>query len=510
MLSPETLVDGPWFAGVKKAYEVRTAPAKPSPWVLPLVGFSIAALFWLIGWHKTAITGGVIVAIMTEMEFFQPLLGRKVQRGLAIFGSWVGKAIGWLLLVPLFFIVGPLSRVFTRIMGADPLGRRLANAPSYWHFGADEKSRTRKTASMFCVERRSAGGRNWLGALVLLGIIGLIAGELVLRFWFGFHNPLLYMQDTQCGYRMRPNQDITTGRGRVQVNNYAMRYARDVTPEKPAGVYRILLLSDSTGFGGEYHTNGQTYAGLMEQRLNEKYGAGGRKFEVLPACVNGWGPLHALGFVRKYGVFSADLVLVAIPAGDIDRPLGIMSGTRYLAAKPTFAWETVLVMLTDDLKRRFATGGQDYVCDVEEAYRQHDAGAQAFLDLGLAIREKGCEEVIYETPPQMTYDQNALAGTIEESGKFYTYYERVRKKLEPAGFAMEYPQDLLKGLGQPESNDLFAHGGKDTGHYAARGHSLYADYLIGQLGARSASFRQYAGQPAQPHVPQLPDPKRNR
>ena len=179
LLSPETLLDGPWFENVKRAYEVRTKPSHPPKWLVPVIGFSIAGLLWLLGYRKTAIVGGSIVAVMFLLEFVHPATARKVQKGLAIFGAWVGQAIGWLLLCPMFLIVGPLSRVFTRVMGADPLGRRMADAPSYWHFGSPENARTKKTASMFCVERKSAGGRNWLGALALLGIMGLIAGELV-------------------------------------------------------------------------------------------------------------------------------------------------------------------------------------------------------------------------------------------------------------------------------------------------------------------------------------------
>ena len=508
MLSPETLQDGPWFEGVRKAYEVRTQPSHPPKWLVPVIGFGIAGILWLLGHHKTAIAGGSIVAVMTLLEFVHPPTARKVQKGLAVFGARAGQAIGWLLLAPLFLIVGPLSRLFTRVMGADPLGRRLAGATSYWHFAADEQSRTRKTGSMFCVERRAAGGRNWLGALLLLGMIGLVAGELIFRCWFGFHNPLLYMQDSQCGYRLRPDQDIRTGRGAVQVNNFSMRYARDISAEKPDGVFRILILSDSTGFGGEYHTNEQTYAGLMESRLNARDAGGSRRFEVLPVCVNGWGPRHALGYVNKYGIFSADLVLVTMSAGNIDRPLTQMSGTRYLAAKPRFAWETVIVMLCDEVRRRIATGGQDYIHDEEEVFQLHEEGAKAFLDLGQAVRAKGCKEVYFEAPPQLCYDQDAFAATVAKEGKFYTYYQRTRAKLEPAGFVMEYPQSLLKGRGTRSDNDIFSKGGEDEGHYSARGHSIYADYLIGQLAARSASYRKYAGlpEPAVPHQPNLPQP----
>jgi hypothetical protein len=500
MLSPETLQDGPWFESVRRAYEVRTKPAHPPAWLVPLVGFSIAGLIWLLGYPKTAIAGAVIVAVMTILELALTAVARKVQKGLAVFGAWAGQGIGWVLLCPLFLIIGPVSRVFSRVMGEDPLGRRRAGDPSYWQFAAPEPARTRKSASMFCVERRTAGGRNWLGALVLLGLAGLAVSELVFRFYFHFHNPLLYMHDSACGYRLRPNQDIQSARGRVQTNNYSMRYARDVTPEKPAGVFRILVLSDSTGFGGEYHTNEQTYAGVMEARLNERYGTAGKKFEVLPVCVNGWSPHHALGYVKRFGNFNADLALITIPAGDIDRPFSIMSSTRYMSSKPRFALSTVMVMAVQNVKDRLVYH-KDYCDNDEEFEKQLDAGVAAFRDLGLLLKQLGSRDVIYESFPQMTYNQNAIAGTIEKDGFFYRYYERLRPALESAGFMMEYPQTIFKGMVQDEVL-------RDTGHLAEKGHSLFADYLIGQLAARSAGFRQYAGlpEPVVPHQPNLPKP----
>ena len=338
MLSPETLQDGPWFEAVKKAYLVRTAPAHPPRWLVPAIGFSIAALLWLIGWRKMAVAGGSIVALLTILDVAHPPTARNVQKGLAVFGGWAGQAIGWILLVPLYFIVGPFSRLFTRVMGSDPLGRRLAGAPSYWHFAADENARTRRTGNLFCVERKTGGGRNWLGALVLLGTIGLIAGEIVLRCWFGFHNPLLYTGDADCGYRPQPNQILTTGRGALTINNVSMRTATNAGARQP-GVFRIFMVGDSTLFAGEYVTNGETYALLVEKYLNEKYGGNGRRIEVLPMGVNGWGPHHALGYVKHFGTFEADLGIIAMSVANSDRPLTLIDGTRYPVRKPRFAWE---------------------------------------------------------------------------------------------------------------------------------------------------------------------------
>lgn len=489
MLSPETLQDGPWFESVRQAYAVRTKPAHLSPWVVPLIGFGIAGLLCLLGFIKTAIVGAVIVAVMTELALFQPVVSGKVQRALAIFGAGVGQFLGWALLAPLFLIIGPLSRVFTRVMGADPLGRRLAGTPSHWHFAADEKSRTRKTGSMFCVERRAAGARNWLGALLLLGIIGIVAAEIVLRVWFGFHNPLLYQNDPDCGYRLRPGQHITTGRGEVSVNNYSMRYPRDITPEKPADLFRILLVGDSTLFGGEDLTDSQTYAALAEEKLNRDYP--GRKFEVLPAGTNGWGPHHTLGYVRRYGTFGADLTIIAMSAGNTDRPRYLADSQRYLVKKPVLALQTVLAKISWDSLRYNATGGTyDYNQGDEQVRRTLETGENAFVETAHEIL-KTCPECMAEATPQICYGMDALKGEFNmvPNQCALRSFLKIEPRLRALGVPMTYPKDIFVGKGTKE--ELWRR--DDTAHLGVKGHRLFAGYLVARIAEASPGFRKFAG-----------------
>ena len=99
-------------------------------------------MLWLMGFVMTAIVAVSIIALLTLLDLFSPPSAAAVQKALTIFGGWVAQALGWILLVPLFFVVGPLSRVFTRVMGADPLGRRIRRAgwcPS-WDFASPECS----------------------------------------------------------------------------------------------------------------------------------------------------------------------------------------------------------------------------------------------------------------------------------------------------------------------------------------------------------------------------------
>jgi hypothetical protein len=394
----------------------------------------------------------------------------------------------------MFLIVGPLSRVFTRVMGADPLGRRMASAPSYWHFGAPEKVRTAKTGRMFCVERRIAVGRNWLGALLLLSVIGVVAAEIVLRSWFGFHNPLLYQNDADSGYRLRPNQQIVTGRGKVTINNKAMRYPRDIEDAKPAGGFRIFLIGDSTLFGGEDLSDEQTYAAITEVILNRKYP--GKQIEVLPLGTNGWGPHHTLGSVKRNGTYGADLSIIAMSAGNSDRPRYLADSQRYLVAPPKLALQTVFAKIGWDTLRYCATGGtNDYNQSVTQTERTLETGEEAFVQTAREIL-KTCPECMAEAIPQICYGMNGLEGTFEmvESQCALRSFLKIEPQLQAMGVPMRYPKNLFVGKGTVD--ELWRK--KDWAHLGVKGHQLFAEYLAGRIQEFSKGFRSHVGLPAQP------------
>jgi hypothetical protein len=495
VLSAETLQDGPWFAGVKKAYAWRGAGLPHAVFVC--IGATVAAALYLCGrifdiaWMRhAAIIGAVLVALLAVLQVLSPRTGGKIRTGLAVFAKWVGLAVAWGLLVPGFLIFGTLSRVFTRVIGDDPLGRRIAKNRSYWHETGSEAKRQRHTSSMFCVERQR-GGRRWIAGLLLLGVIGFAAGEVILRVWFGAHNPLLYTGDADCGYRLQPNQKLATARGAVSINNYSMRYPRDITPEKPAGVFRIFMIGDSTLFAGEYVTDEQTYALRVERHLNEKFGTNGRRIEVLPMGINGWGPYHALGYVKRFGTFNADLAIIAMSAANCDRPLTLLDGTRYPVVKPRLAWEAVFSKYFWEWNRKIATGGTgDYVPDIPESYRHAEKGEDVFVELA-ATMLKTSPEVMQQAIPQMTYGMNALAGTIETlpngAACALPYIEHLTPRLAALGVTMDYPAKLFVGKGT--QSELF----HDNAHLEKKGHVIFAEYLADRIARVSQQFRRYAG-----------------
>lgn len=92
----------------------------------------------------------------------------------------------------------------------------------------------------------------------------------------------------------------------VTINSQGLR-DEEITYEKPAGVFRILLLGDSFAEGMRTEL-AQTAGKVLEARLNEM--AGAPRFQVINAGVGAWGTDQQLLWLRTEGVkYDPDLVL---------------------------------------------------------------------------------------------------------------------------------------------------------------------------------------------------------
>ena len=86
-------------------------------------------------------------------------------------------------------------------------------------------------------------------------------------------------QDPEVGHRHRPNAQATLMSVDVNTNSLGLRDL-ERTSEKPAGVYRILVLGDSITFGWGVPFE-QTYCQVLEKRLNADPPLPGKRFEVI-------------------------------------------------------------------------------------------------------------------------------------------------------------------------------------------------------------------------------------
>ncbi|MCG8367353.1 MAG: SGNH/GDSL hydrolase family protein [Pseudanabaenales cyanobacterium] len=143
-------------------------------------------------------------------------------------------------------------------------------------------------------------------------IATFITAEGLLRLGFGLGNPILVQADPETGYHFQPNQKITRFGRKVEYNQYSQR-SEQVTGDKPQGIVRILMTGDSVLNGGSPTDQTQTISELLEAKIQNA----GVSVEVLNASAGSWGIGNQLGYLRKFGAFASDVVILQIGAHDL-------------------------------------------------------------------------------------------------------------------------------------------------------------------------------------------------
>jgi glycosyltransferase involved in cell wall biosynthesis len=146
-------------------------------------------------------------------------------------------------------------------------------------------------------------------------ILAFIATELTLRLAFGFGNPILSQVDLDTGYRFVPNQKVYRFGKTVEYNQYSQR-SEPITVQKPKGVLRILMTGDSILNGGNPTDQKQTITEIFKSKLS----ASGYPAQVLNASAGSWGIGNELAYLRKFGLFNSDAVILEIGTNDLPQP----------------------------------------------------------------------------------------------------------------------------------------------------------------------------------------------
>lgn len=172
--------------------------------------------------------------------------------------------------------------------------------------------------------------------------------ELGLRGLYGFGKPLLYIADDQIGYLLAPNQNTKRFGNRIQINEYGMRSSAFQPQPSPQSL-RILLLGDSIANGGWWTDQDKTISTLMMQSLSSKsndYSQNYSQVEVLNASANSWGPRNELAYLRRFGLFKSQILILLINTDDLfataPSPLKVGRDKNYPAQKPPLALAELL------------------------------------------------------------------------------------------------------------------------------------------------------------------------
>ncbi|MFB2833805.1 SGNH/GDSL hydrolase family protein [Floridanema evergladense] len=167
----------------------------------------------------------------------------------------------------------------------------------------------------------------WIPGSVLAVFVGM---EVILRVGFGLGNPVLVQADSFTGYRFQPNQNLFRLGKKVQYNQYSQR-SEPITLKKPPEKLRILMTGDSVLNGGNPTDQSRTITELFKAKLS----ASGHPAEVLNASAGSWGIGNALGYLREFGTFNADAVILQIGIHDLTQPTSTSTIVGHHPAFPT-------------------------------------------------------------------------------------------------------------------------------------------------------------------------------
>ena len=162
-------------------------------------------------------------------------------------------------------------------------------------------------------------------ALVLFGII--VAAQFVLfesamRLWGSSEAAPsfqgLFTDHPIVGYRLKPGArtrfETVEFAAQIDINSSGVRDSEELGP-KPPGEQRIVILGDSLVLAVQVDFH-QTFGELLEQRLNAS-APPGRRYRVINAGVQGYGPVEELLFFRTIARdFEPDLVVTTLFVGN--------------------------------------------------------------------------------------------------------------------------------------------------------------------------------------------------
>ncbi len=421
---------------------------------------------------------GTLVLFALSFSHVGEIWISRIARALA---RIVGATATWAFLLPFYVLAFGAARLLLAMARVDPLGLRLRpEQASYGQSIPPEAQRARYYQRLFTLEAPRRESRKLIRAIGTLAFVLLLAGssEVILRV-MGFGHPIIYRVDAQVGYYPAPDQNVHRYGGEIHINAFGMR-SRDVAAQKPAGTFRILMLGDSTLYGGSYIGQNRIYAARLEKLLNARTAGGPpipHPVEVLCLGVNAWGPQHELAYVTKFGIFQANLVMVMGPPDDAYRPRYGLEHLPFYAEghAPHFAgqefWDHARWTLAE--WRRGSDAGLESGSDAGDVMTE---GVNAWLKIAALTEAQGAL-VDFELLPREAEAREGKADDSTQQVLNALLPELARHRI-PASFA------LAAFGGHLDSLKLY----HDGAHLSAAGHVFYAVYLRNRV-ARVVSGR---------------------
>ena len=246
--------------------------------------------------------------------------------------------------------------------------------------------------------------------------------------------------DPKLSFVHEPNTEAFLMGHDVKINSLGLR-DYEFSPEKPPGVYRILVLGDSTTFGWGVAMN-ETASKILERELNANPLPGYQQFQVINAGVGNYDTVQEVEYYKTRGrELHPDMVILVYFINDpepVPRQKSIWLIDRsYLVA--------FLTNRLDGVMRKLGTrpGWKAYYASL---YHDDQPGFQAckaaLLDLAATTREEQTKLIVALLPE---------LHEINQSYPFTAEHQKIKDVVAPTGVPVLDLIDGLKGRGPEET-----------------------------------------------------------
>lgn len=158
--------------------------------------------------------------------------------------------------------------------------------------------------------------RRWLRRIlvaVVVMVIGVTCVELYVRFRLGLGDPPLSMDDPGMKYLFQPNQDGWRFGNHYHYNAYSMRSEDFPAHKTDPHELRVMLVGNSIINGGNLTDQKDIVSAILEDDLKRDLG---RPVIVGNISAGGWHAPSEYGYVKKFGLFDADVVVIVLASFD--------------------------------------------------------------------------------------------------------------------------------------------------------------------------------------------------
>lgn len=155
-------------------------------------------------------------------------------------------------------------------------------------------------------------------SIVTLVVICLAALELIARFGLGLGDPPLSQNHPTIEYMLQPGRTYHRFGNEYRVNAYSMRSEAFPHAKTDPDELRVMVFGDSIINGGNLTDQHELATERLRTRIHR---ASGRNVVVGNISAGSWGPPNQLAYLRQFGLFDADLVVLVLGVADLeDKP----------------------------------------------------------------------------------------------------------------------------------------------------------------------------------------------